>query len=100
MYDKLPMEGPRLGAPAMPSSPIENALAELGKTLSDLEESVSRLHARASKVAVPPKPMPCTEGKDSDTGPHSETWHGITEARQRISSISADIRELTSRLET
>lgn len=108
MYEELPaacgfhqMESSRLGDAAMPVSPIEGALAELGKEISALEDFVGKLRARASKVSTPQPPnMPCPEAKEADTGPHSETWHSIRESRQRIASISTDIRELTARLET
>lgn len=101
MYDANPMNDILPCTTAIAESPIEIALVELGKELSDLEESVSRLHSRVSKVATPPlPPMPVAGGKEEKTVPHSQMWHGIREARQRIAFISADIRELTSRLET
>lgn len=103
MYDEVPSspKNYRLGETAMPVSPIEGALAELGKEISALEEYVGLLRARASRVATPAPPsMPCGKAECQSTGPHSATWHSITEAKERITSIGADIRELTSRLET
>lgn len=104
MYDENQHPRDRLGAAAgliTPVSPIEGALSGLGKEISALEEYVGQLRQRASKVATPmPPPMLCGKAESQPTGPHSPAWHSITEAKDRITSIGADIRELTSRLET
>lgn len=103
MYDESQKQSlmDRLGSPAQPVSPIESAFAGLQREINVLEESVNSLLSRTSKVSTPPPPpMPCKETAGHATGPHSATWHSINEASHRITTISADIRELTSRLET
>ncbi len=107
MYKEIPVSGgfhqmkDATSALIAPASPIESALSALGEEISALEKYVSQLRARASKVATPPPPsMPCGKAECASTGPHSQTWHSITDAKARIASIGDDIRELTSRLET
>jgi hypothetical protein len=82
-------------------SPIESALSGLGKEISVLEEALSLLRSRVSGVAKPATPpMPCIKADSQPTGPHSPAWHSITESKDRITSICADIRELTGRIES
>lgn len=88
-------------APISDVRPIEGALADLHQNINSLEESLEKLRARVGTVLGPITPQPCgNKSECSPTPSRSTTWSTINAASDRITSISADIRELTSRLET
>lgn len=100
MYDESAKTPDWMNDPAIPASPIEVALAALHQNINVLEECVNKLRSKASSVIGPAPPMPSGDKGSTVQQQRSKTWHSIDSASERIDLLSAEVRALTSCLET